>query len=290
MDPERQQVDEFGLQIGEARAVHEPIFLPDRKTVFGTDHLGAEAVVRRHSAQGSCQDQVRLEHCADLLRRQPAAGQREHRIPGQDRDHSRLRVAEPVAGLLGDGRAKMLRNSVGGGEGQDGEARDRHGGHAAKGRRFRGEAVAALVDGLDAIFRLEPLAQRGKTLWNAVSGRRLIAPERLFQLERSDDPALPLKQQPQRRQLSCRQRNRRPIVQERPIRIQPGTAKPITRLRDTGRGRFVPVHPLPTHFCTLCACAAPELFFTQGKEQLPHVPSASAHHKHPGKKCIADGF
>ena len=87
------------------------------------------------------------------------------------------------------------------------------------------EAVAALVNSLDARFRLKPRAQAGQALGNAVGRHMHIAPQSIFQLHGRDHLAGVRQQQPQRRQLLGRQVNHRLTAPQRAIGLQPEAGK-----------------------------------------------------------------
>jgi hypothetical protein len=87
------------------------------------------------------------------------------------------------------------------------------------------EAVSALVDGLDALFRLKPRAQRGEALGNAVGGNVHIAPQSLAQLEGRNDLAGVGNQETERRQLLGRQMNDRFSAQEGAVGLEPEACK-----------------------------------------------------------------
>ena len=59
------------------------------------------------------------------------------------------------------------------------------------------EAVAALIDGLNAVVRMQVRAQRGKQARHRVGGYMEFTPERLFYLGRRNDLTGMGEQQPQ---------------------------------------------------------------------------------------------
>ena len=164
------------LQSGDPVLVHQHIFHPDLRAILDADHLRAQPVLRGKGAEGSGQDQVGFERFANLLSRIPATDQGEDGIPSQNGKGRRTRIREPDDGLFGDSRSEMFGNFVQGGEGQDGQTRKRPGWREALPQHLGREAVAALVDRLDAGFRLQPRAQRGKALGNTVGRHMHIAP------------------------------------------------------------------------------------------------------------------
>jgi hypothetical protein len=95
------------------------------------------------------------------------------------------------------------------------------------------EAVAALVNSLDACIRLKPRAQAGHALGNAVGCHMHIAPQHLLQLHGRDNLAGVRHQQPQRRQLLGRQVNHRLTAPERAIGLQPEPRKGTGRRRES---------------------------------------------------------
>ena len=213
------------LQRACAAARRQQIFHPDLRTVFDPDHLRPQPVLGGECLQGSGQDQIGLERLANLLGGEPALRQVEDRIPGQHRNGKAFRAGEGGRGFFRQGQSEMFRNEVPGGEGHDGQPNKRPGRRRALSPDCGREAVAALVNSLDAHIRLKPRAQAGHTLGNAVCRHMHIAPQGIFHLRRRDHLGGVRYKQSQRREFLGRQVNHHFAAPQRTISIQPEAGK-----------------------------------------------------------------
>ena len=98
-----------------------------------------------------------------------------------------MRVAEAGYGLFGDGGAQMLGDALIGGEGQDGESGESGRLTGSVAADLNGEAVPALVDGLNAVFQIQVGAQGGDAFGYAIGGDVDVAPDSLLELEGGND-------------------------------------------------------------------------------------------------------
>jgi hypothetical protein len=83
-----------------------------------------------------------------------------------------------------------------------------------------GKTVSALVNSLDALFRLKPRAQGGEALGNAVGGDVHVTPKGPAQLKRRNDLAGAGYEQTERSQLPGRQMNDRLSAQQSAIGLE----------------------------------------------------------------------
>ena len=119
----------------------------------------------------------------------------------------------------------MLRDGVTGGKGHDRQPRQRAGRRRGMTPHLGRESVPALVDGLDALFRFKPRAQRRQALGYAVGSDMHIAPKRLPELQGRHNLAVMRQQQPERGKLLGRQVNHRLAAHQRAIGLQPESSK-----------------------------------------------------------------
>ena len=234
---EGEAVGELRFESSDAALRHDQVFHPDLGAILDPDHLRPEAEMRGQGAQGSGEDEVGFEGLADLLSAEALEGQHENRIPGEDCKSRRMCVAQPDHGFLGDSGAKMLGDTVTDGEGWDGQPRERIGRRDAVRAHLGGKTVSALVDGLNALFRLKPRAQRGEALGNAVGGDMHIAPQGLAQLEGRNDLAGAGYEETERRQLLGGQMNDRLSAQEGAVGLEPEACKGKLSIQAASIGR-----------------------------------------------------
>jgi len=189
--------------------------------------------MRRHGAKGSRKHKIRMESLAHLYGSPTAARQGENRVARQHRDPRGTDRDEPGCHLFGDTGAQVFFHVMSDGEGHDYQAHDSTGLRAIPAHRAD-QTISALVDGLDALIRLEPGAQRRQTARHAVPGDVGVAPERVFQLSLSYDLAGMLEEQSKRRQFLWRKMNRLVSPKERAVAIQSEIAEREFRFRRIG--------------------------------------------------------
>lgn len=186
------EVETFGqirFETCDCGSLHEQIFDPDLNAVGDADDFHAETEMGVEGAQRSRQHQVRVKRLADLVGGHSAQSQGENGVARQDGGERCLRIAQTGNGLLGNSGSEVLGDTHIGDEGRDGQPRQRRGNGSVVQTHLCKKAIAPLVDGLNAIVRLQASAQRGETAGHGVRGDVDVAPKGLLELLRSDDLA-----------------------------------------------------------------------------------------------------
>ena len=205
------------------------VFYPELSSVLDTDHLHPQPMVHGQSAEGTGENEVGLEHLASLERGVSATSKGEYGILCKHQCRCRACAAELRNRFLCGGRTKVVGDAEAGDEGQNGKPWKRTTGPDATRAHLGSEAVSALVDSLNAVFRFEASTQRRQALGNTVGGDMDIAPERLAQLCGGHDAACIGQQEPKRSKFFGGQVNRRFSAEEGAVNFQAEAGKRNSR-------------------------------------------------------------
>jgi len=182
-----QPVDQLRFARGGRAAIDKHVLHPYLHPIADANHLHSQPQAGGEGPQRAGHHQVGFEFVANLLCSRSARGQAEDRIARQHGNQRRGSVAETRNRLLCNRWAEMRRNSGPGGEGGNGQAGESVFCWRVNGADFGQQAIAALIDRLDAIIRVKVGAQRRQAARHTVCGHVYLAPQGLLELQRRND-------------------------------------------------------------------------------------------------------